>query len=290
MELKKYPSFNVKIRSTLARKSFRLARLNDRKKYKMIDFLADNEDFYDYLLSYFDEGSKIALCGTSKKHRKLIRESLLESPIFYKFNIDFFIDNITNEKMTDVYLQNKKLFSSLLNIDMLKLYCHCSTLVSRFLFYPDLHSSSCPDCAICTLCKKFGTSICISRIYLLDNIKTLYDYNKNHEALVDLAPTFGMGHAIWLGRLGSMDGRIRSDLGAKRIGLNAKETNKNKKRVTVKEKIKEISIDNKNKVKQLLASCHSRESVNDLDKIKLNKHSCGKQSKHHHKQYCQRSR
>ncbi|AYV83036.1 MAG: hypothetical protein Hyperionvirus4_1, partial [Hyperionvirus sp.] len=46
-------------------------------------------------------------------------------PVYYKFNPDFFVDNISNQKVFDIYKQNAHLFQKIFTVNFLAAYCSC---------------------------------------------------------------------------------------------------------------------------------------------------------------------
>ncbi|AYV83019.1 MAG: hypothetical protein Hyperionvirus3_165 [Hyperionvirus sp.] len=100
--------------------------LQKLKKYKLNNLFAYNDVFHS-ILEYADEKDKIHLYRVNVKLRNFISKSKL-CPIYYKFNADFFVNNISNQKVLDIYNQNRDVFKKILRSGFLRTYCSCTAL------------------------------------------------------------------------------------------------------------------------------------------------------------------
>ncbi|AYV84038.1 MAG: hypothetical protein Hyperionvirus16_13 [Hyperionvirus sp.] len=93
------------------------------KKYKLIN-LFDYGDMFNSVLEFVSEKDKVQLYRVGVKFRDFVLNSRL-CPVYYKFNPDFFVNNILNQKVLDIYKKNEDLFEKMLTIKFLGTYCSC---------------------------------------------------------------------------------------------------------------------------------------------------------------------
>lgn len=109
------------------------------KKYKLSKIF-DITDMFNSVLDFLHERDKLNIYNVSKKIRAFVLTSKF-GPILYKFNNEFFFNNIKNEKVLSVYKDLFLEFSDKLTKNFLKPYCIC---ISE------------NNCIECDACKIFG--------------------------------------------------------------------------------------------------------------------------------------
>ena len=145
------------------RKLYKILKQANRHRFVLIDVLLDIEDLYFWMMDYFDEASRVALCFTSKRQYNFIRNSE-QCPISFKMSNSFFFENIMNDKIMKIYSQNADIFCKLFTVGLFRNYCSCRDY-----------------CIICASCNLFK-QITYPSNYNFDfhsqkNEMTLDDYN-----------------------------------------------------------------------------------------------------------------
>ncbi|AYV84641.1 MAG: hypothetical protein Hyperionvirus32_8 [Hyperionvirus sp.] len=114
-------------------------------KYKIINIF-DYNDLFTYILKFADEKDKIELACANIKIRKLVLNSKL-CPVYYKFNATFFVNNISNQEVLDIYKRYSDIFKKILTAQFLKTYCSCCSYgCCCFQFHKD--EKKCFACCI----------------------------------------------------------------------------------------------------------------------------------------------
>jgi len=93
------------------------------KKYKLNQIFVYN-DMFCSILEFVDETDKMRFCCVNSKLSKIMKTSRI-CPIIYKFNSAFFTNNITNQKVINIYVANYHIFSKLLTFEFLLQFCSC---------------------------------------------------------------------------------------------------------------------------------------------------------------------
>ncbi|AYV84538.1 MAG: hypothetical protein Hyperionvirus28_26 [Hyperionvirus sp.] len=106
-----------------------LKKVKQIKKYKLIS-LFDYKDMFHSVLEFLDEIDKIQMYRTNIEFRDFVVNSKL-CPIYHKFNPDFFLANILNKKIIDIYIQNAGLFQKVLTYFFLNNYCKCQSSFAK---------------------------------------------------------------------------------------------------------------------------------------------------------------
>ncbi|AYV78517.1 MAG: hypothetical protein Edafosvirus16_16 [Edafosvirus sp.] len=124
-------------------------KLKKTKIYKLKEIFHCKDMLYS-IVEFADETDKMQIYRVNKKFRNFITTSKL-CPIYYNFNSDFFVNNISNEKIINIYVSNVILYSRKLTFDFLKNYCSCK---------PGICYSLAKNCASCYIYNFNGSKAC----------------------------------------------------------------------------------------------------------------------------------
>ncbi|AYV81622.1 MAG: hypothetical protein Harvfovirus46_5 [Harvfovirus sp.] len=115
-----------------------------KRRYKMAEIF-DYNDLIDYILEFSDEREKIALYRVNMNLRDFVFKSRL-CPIYFKFSDQFFVNNLANQRILDIYRRNYDLFENIFSLTFLKKYCICQNIVDCQMFH--ISTKVCVPCEL----------------------------------------------------------------------------------------------------------------------------------------------
>ncbi|AYV81127.1 MAG: hypothetical protein Harvfovirus17_21 [Harvfovirus sp.] len=132
------------------------------KKYKLQKIFYYT-DMFRSVLEFTDEDDRMNIYKVNRYFRKYIISSKFD-PVYYKFNSDFFFDNLYNEKVLEVYEKYPLMFEKLLTVDFLKVFCCCEEpQMIRYMFEEPFNVYSCGEktfnCQACVIYNFFRPAV-----------------------------------------------------------------------------------------------------------------------------------